>query len=181
MSKLSATSFLASFWKLGSWFVPTAADFLALSLNFASVNNTWELDATSFWFNFPPAAVFSAHCVMRFDSRWLGALSIPGRLDALQLSAVGELVTERGMRFNDDFDFVTFLSSPVPRCILFDVTSGQLAELKMLLLNKSRRFVHSSRVKLSFVCLSASWLLVSTHLICGFWGPEWFCQIINQE
>ena len=63
---------------------------------------------------------------MRFEP----ALSIPGRLDALELGAVGELAAERGTRFNVGFDFATILSSPVLCCILFDSTSGQLAELK---------------------------------------------------
>ena len=47
----------------------------------------------------------------------------------------GELATERGTSFNVDFDFATVLSSLVPCCILFDIDSEQLAELKMLILN----------------------------------------------
>ena len=60
------------------------------------------------------------------------------------------------------------LSSPVPCCILFDIASEQLAGLKMLILNKWTRLFHSSRVKLPFVNMSASWFLVSTYLT-DFW------------
>ena len=91
------------------------------------------------------------------------------RLDALELGAVGELAAERETRFNVGFDFATILSSPVPCCILFDISSGQLAELKVLILNRWRRLFHSSRVKLPFVSMSASWFLVSTYLIWTFW------------
>ena len=68
------------------------------------------------------------------------------------------------------FDLATILSSPVPCCILFDIASGQLAELelKILILNRWRRLFHSSRVKLPFVSMSASWFLVSTCLV-WFW------------
>ena len=63
------------------------------------------------------------------------------------------------------FDFGTTLSSLIPCCILSDISSGQQIELKMLILNRRRRLFHSSRVKLPFVNMSASWFLVSTYLI----------------
>ena len=72
----------------------------------------------------------------------MGALSTTGRLDALELGAAGELAAERETKFNVDFDFATILSSSCR--ILFDIASGQLAELK--------------RVKLPFVSMSASWV-----------------------
>ena len=39
---------------------------------------------------------------------------------------------------------------------------------KLMILNKRRRWLHSSRVKLSLVRMSASWFLVSTYLIWIF-------------
>ena len=104
--------------------------------------------------------------------------SIPARLDALELGAVGEDAAEQHTRFNVGFDFATILSSPVPCCILFDIDPGQLAELNMLILNRWRRLFHSWRVKLPFVNMSASWFLVSTFLI---WSPCWFCQLSYQS
>ena len=71
----------------------------------------------------------------------MDALSIPGRLGALELGAVEELATVCETRFNVGFDFATILSSPVPCCILFDIASVQLAELKLLILNRWRRLL----------------------------------------
>ena len=156
-----------------------AASFLALAVIFASVSHTWELDAASFWFE-SPAADFPALCAVRFEPCWLVALSISGRFDALELVAVGEVAAEHETKFNVGLDFATALSSHVPHCILFDIASEQLAELKMQIMNRWRRLFCSSRVKLSFVKLSTSWFLVPTDLIWIFWGPGWFCTIANQ-
>ena len=108
---------------------------------------------------------------------WLGALSIPGRLDAFGLSTVEELASVFETRFNVRFDFATILYSPCPCRILVAIVIGQLAELKFseqqtelkwLMLQKWRRLFHSSREKLSFVNMSASWCVVSTFLIWIF-------------
>ena len=53
-------------------------------------------------------------------------------------------------------------------CIIFVIVLGQLTELKLLMLNKWRRRFHSSRVKLSFVSMFATWFLMSTCLIWIF-------------
>ena len=45
------------------------------------------------------------------------------------------------------------------------MASEQLWELKWMILNKHRRWFHSSRVKCPLVKMSASWLLESTYLI----------------
>ena len=66
-------------------------------------------------------------------------------------------------------DFATTPSSPVPCCILFDIASGQLAELDMLVTNRWRRLFHSSLVKLPFVSMSASCFLVSNTSDLDFW------------
>ena len=50
-------------------------------------------------------------------------------------------------------------------CVLFDITSENSAELKWLMLNKHKRWFHSSRVKFLIVSLYASWFLVSMYLI----------------
>ena len=79
---------------------------------------------------------------------------------------VEELIAACETRFNVGFDFATILSCPYSSCILFAIVPGQLAELlKWLMLNKWKRLFHSSRVKLPFVNMSASWYLVSTYLM----------------
>ena len=47
-------------------------------------------------------------------------------------------------------------SSPTPSCVLFDITSEQLVELKWLILNEHKRWFHSSRVKFPLVSMSVS-------------------------
>ena len=73
---------------------------------------------------------------MRFEPSCLGALTIPGRLDALELGAVGEAAAEHETKFNFGFDFATILSSLALYCIIFDIFLGQQAELQMLILNR---------------------------------------------
>ena len=46
------------------------------------------------------------------------------------------------------------------------------------MLNKHKRWFHSSRVKFPLVKMSASWFLVSMYLM-WILGPGWFCQITN--
>ena len=50
----------------------------------------------------------------------------------------------------------------------FDITSGQLVELKWLMLNKHKRCFHPSRVKFPLVSMSASRFSVSMYLIWIF-------------
>ena len=97
---------------------------------------------------------FTAHALRL--KLWLGALSIPGPFDALQLCVVEELATVFETRFNVGLDFAIILSSRVLSCILFDTVWGQVAELKMLILNEQRRWFHASRVKLSSVSVLSS-------------------------
>ena len=63
------------------------------------------------------------------------------------------------------FDFAVTLSSPASCCVLFDIALRLLMELKWLMLNKHKRWFHSSRVKFPLVSMSASWFLVSMYLI----------------
>ena len=53
------------------------------------------------------------------------------------------------------------LSSPDSFCVLFDITSEQSAELKWLMLDKNKRWVHSSRVKFLLVNECATCFCVS--------------------
>ena len=46
--------------------------------------------------------------------------------------------------------FAVTLSSPASSCVLFDITPRQLVELNWLMLNKHKRYFHSSRVKFPF-------------------------------
>ena len=50
-------------------------------------------------------------------------------------------------------------------CVLFDIVSRLLMEVKWLMLNKHKRWFHSSRVKFPIVRMSASWFLESMYLI----------------
>ena len=104
-------------------------------------------------------------CAMRFEPCWLGARSFPGRFDALETGTVRELAAVCETKFNVGFDFATIISSPCSSCILFAIVLRQPAELKMLMFNRRRWLFHSSRVRLPFVSMSASWFLVSTCLI----------------
>ena len=80
----------------------------------------------------------------------------------------GVLSLQRETKFIIGFDFAVTLSSPEFFRLLFDITSEQLVELKWLMLNKHKRWFHSSRVKIFLVGMSASWFLVSTCLIWIF-------------
>ena len=120
----------------------------------------------------------SSPCIGYKTQTLTGYSKNPGRLDALELGAVEELATVCESRSSVGFDFVTILSSPFSSCILFVIVSGQLAELKMLMLNKWRWTSHHAWNCPLSVCL---WV--------GFWcqciwfgslGPEWFCQITHQ-
>ena len=68
-------------------------------------------------------------------------------------------------KFVIGFDFAVTLSSPASSRVLFDIAVTLLMELKLLMLNKQKRWFHSSHVKFPFVSMSASWFLVSMYLI----------------
>ena len=190
-STMNATSLLDSlkFEDPGSFLVTTTLLVLSfLSASFATLDNsTLRLDlslslhveslATGFLY-------FSNHIdrVLRVSpDGWMHLDSIESQ-KLLQSSKPG---------LNVGFDFATILSSPCPCCILFAIVFGQLAELKFseqqtdlkwLMLHKWRRLSHSSRVKLPFVSMSASWFWCR-----HFWfessdpNPNWSCQTTNPE
>ena len=89
----------------------------------------------------------------------------PGLSDAVEDSAAGVVSLHRATKFIIGFDFAVTLSSPEYYCVLFDITSEHSAELKWLMLNKHKRWFHSSRVKFPLVNMSASWFLVLMYLI----------------
>ena len=66
-------------------------------------------------------------------------------------------------------NFAVTLSSPDSSCVLFDITPEQSVGLKWRMVNKYKRWFHSSRVKFPLVSMSASWVLVSIYLIWIFW------------
>ena len=114
-------------------------------------------------------------------------LEHPRLFDAAGFCRVEELVETGEVRFSVGFDFVTILSSPFCSCILFAIVSVQVVKLKSweeqillewLMLNKWRRLFHSSRVKFPLsICLRVDvWY---QHILFGFQGPGWFCQITN--
>ena len=83
-------------------------------------------------------------------------------------------------KFIIGFDFPLTLSSPASSCVLFDTTSRQLVELKWLMLNKHKRWFHSSCMNFHFVNMSASWFLVSVYLI-WILVSQWFDRTTNQS
>ena len=93
-------------------------------------------------------------------------------------STFGSLALYRETKFIIGFDFAVTLSSPASSCVLFDITSRLLMELKRLMLNKHKRWFHSSRVKFLLVRMSASWFLVRCTWF-GFWGPNRFDRTTN--
>ena len=96
---------------------------------------------------------------------WLSDLVFPRVSDAIEASTSGVLSLHRETKFIIGFDFAVTLSSPASSCVLFDITSEQSVELKWLMLNKHKRWFHSSRVDFPLVRMSASWFLVSMYLI----------------
>ena len=87
---------------------------------------------------------------------WLSDLVFPRLSDAVEASTFGSLVLYRETKFISGFDFAVTLSSPASSCVLFDITSRRSVELKWLMLNKHKRWFHSSRVKFPLVKMSAS-------------------------
>ena len=157
------------------WILSVAAGFRATSTinppRHASFSCPWELDAASgFEFLLALASGFP-----------LDVLSTPGLFDAIGWFTDEELVETVDVRFFAvGFDFATILSSSFRSCTLFAIVLVQLVnlkfwaqqrELKWLMLNKWRRWFHSSRVELPLVKMSASWCVVSMYLIwlLGSW------------
>ena len=96
---------------------------------------------------------------------WLSDLVFPGFSDAVEASTVGSLIRHLDTKFIIGLDFDVSLSSLAPSCVLFDIALTLLMGLKWLLLNKHKRWFHSSRVKFPLVSMAASWFLVSMYLI----------------
>ena len=96
---------------------------------------------------------------------WLSDLVFSKLSDAVEANTFGSFTLYRKTKFIIGFDFAVTLSSPASSCVLFDIASRLLMELKWLMLNKHKRWFHSSHVKFPFVNMSASWFLVSMYLI----------------
>ena len=63
----------------------------------------------------------------------------PGLSDAVEASTFGSLTLYRETKFIIGFDFAETLSSPASSCVLFDIASRLLMELKWMMLNKHNR------------------------------------------
>ena len=87
----------------------------------------------------------------------------------------------RETKFIIGFDFALTLSSPAPSCVLFDIASRLLMELKWLMLNKHKRWFLSSRVKFPLVSMSASWFFGVNEFDLDLVCPNWFYPTTNQE
>ena len=108
------------------------------------------------WVNKPAGCSLTGLPVLRCCSVhelrgiWLAYLVFSGLSDTVEASTSGFLSLHRETKFIIGFDFAVTLSSPGSFCVLFDITSRQLVELKRLMLNKHKRWFHSSRVKFPF-------------------------------
>ena len=94
-----------------------------------------------------------------------------GLSDAMEDSADGALSLLRAIKFIIGLDFAVTLSSPASFCVLFDITSEHCAELKWPMLNKHKRWFHSSRVKFPL----AACLRIGSRcqrILFGSWGPK---------
>ena len=103
---------------------------------------------------------------------WLSNLVFSGISDAVEASTFGSRTRHLDTKFIFGIDFAVTLSSPASSCVLFDIASRLLMELKWLMLNKHKRWFFDS--------MSAIWFLVSM-IWFGSWGPNWFYQTTNQE
>ena len=64
----------------------------------------------------------------------------PGFSDAIEVSTIGSLARHLSIpNSSSALIFAVTLASPAPSCVLFDITSRQLVELKWLMLNKHKR------------------------------------------
>ena len=99
---------------------------------------------------------------------WLGAVSIPGLVDALELSAVEDFLQSLTPGSSSAFESAVTPSSPVLSRNLFNLVVAQLSGLNLLMLKTRKRLFHSSRLKLPVVSMAASWCLVSMYLIWIF-------------
>ena len=61
---------------------------------------------------------------------------------AVEASTFGSLTLYRDTKFIIGFDFAVILSSPTSCCVLFDIASRLLVELKWLMFNKHKRWFH---------------------------------------
>ena len=135
--------------------------------------HSWEDHLSSMfhseWFDeLAPNTGLSVHVCCTFNELrgiWLSDFVFPRLSDVVEASTLGFLALHCETKFIIGFDFAVTLSSLAPSCVLFDITSRQLVELKWLMLNKHKRWFQSSRVKFHFVSMSASWFLVSIYLI----------------
>ena len=92
---------------------------------------------------------------------WLSELVFSGFSDAVEASTVGSFTRHLDTKFVIGFDFAVTLSSPASSCVLFDIALTLLMELNWPMLNKHKRWFHSSRVIFPLVSMSTSWFLVS--------------------
>ena len=64
-----------------------------------------------------------------------------GLSDAVEASTSGVLSLHRETKFIIGFDFAVTLSSPESFYVLFDITSEQSVELKLLMLKKTQKII----------------------------------------
>ena len=95
---------------------------------------------------------------------WISCLVFTRLSDAVDDRADGALSLFRAIKLIIGLDFAVTLSSPDSFCVLFDITSEHSAELKWLMLDKHKRWFHSSRLKFSLVSMYANWFLVWIYI-----------------
>ena len=83
--------------------------------------------------------LFAAHLTSSEVHSDFQIWSLPGLSDAVEASTFGSLTRYRDTKFVIGFDFGVTLSSPASFCVLFNIASHMLTELKWLMLNKHKR------------------------------------------
>ena len=110
----------------------------------------------------------------------LSDLVFTGLSDAVEASTFGSLTLHRETEFIVGFYFAVTLSSLASSCVLFDITSRLLMELKMADVEQTKKdstrhvwnFPWSACLRVGFWC-QCIWF--------GSWNPNWFYQTTNQE
>ena len=141
-------------------------DFLTWEDHWSSLFHSEEFDELASITGLP-VPVFCTFHELR-GTFWLSDLVSPRFSAAVEARTVGSLTQHLDTKFVISIDFAVTLSSHASSCVLFDIALHLLLELKWPMMNKHKRWFHSSRVKFSFVGVSASWFWVSMYLIWIF-------------
>ena len=105
--------------------------------------------------------------------RYLTFISgFPPISDAVEANTLGSLTLHRDTKFIIGFDFAVTLSSPESFCVLFDITSEPLLELKWLMLNKTQKMIPFITCEISLGQYVGELVFGVNVFDLDFWGPH---------